>query len=59
MDRRLGGSFGSERFSKDEKFLLMMGVQSTLCTMGNRGVSLHSPLWVIRGVSLLKTSKTI
>ena len=25
MDRGLGGPFGSERFSKDERFLLMMG----------------------------------
>ena len=28
VDRALGGPFGSERFSKDERFLLMMGGQS-------------------------------
>ena len=25
MDRGLGGPFGSERFSKDKRFMLMMG----------------------------------
>ena len=37
MDRALGGPLGSERFSKDERFLLMMGGQSALCTMGYKG----------------------
>ena len=33
MDRALGGPFGSERFSKDERFFLMLGGQSTVYTL--------------------------
>ena len=33
MDRALGGYFGSERFSKDERFFLMLGGQSTVYTL--------------------------
>ena len=47
MDRALGGPFGSERFSKDERFLLMMGGQSTK-DLKDHLKTTHSQLEVFR-----------
>ena len=58
MDRALGGPFGSEKFSKDERFLLMMGGQSTK-DLKDHLKTTHSQLEVFQNCLFLKGFKKL